>query len=732
MLPSSAASEVETKFNPAPEIPWDHIAFGPPGDWVDLPLYDRSLCAIDSAHLTFLLWERQVNVEEFTSFHATAKRLETSVAVQHESQWQLNLDPRNHRLTIHWLRIVRGEQRLDALDRSRMRLIQRETQLEHLIIDGQWTLLLVLDDVRPGDVIEAAYSYVGRHPIRPDGTEAFFVIPPQIAIGRYRLRAEFSSARPSMAWKGSPDIPPPKEEPLPENRRRWTWEGQQTTLREPEPNQPSSAMDYSWIQFSDLTEWQPLATRLSEAWCQEGDTTGLDLIPAFARPADVNEQSVQGLIQHIQDEFRYLSIDLESGGWIPASPAKVAHRRYGDCKDLAWLTTNVLRTWGVSARPILVGTGLREKITALRPMTQLFNHAIVEVSIEGQTRWFDLTLKQQGGSFLTQCIGTFGFGLPIDPQAQQLIAQPGSPSRSLYILRETVLLDTRRDELSRVELLLRVEGWHADNLRRARSAQGPEEFLKERLQNIQRRYPKAMRSGEALWRDTRDGNVCELVETIDVRDATYLDERAERALFDVPPNIVAQSFLVPEEKLRRSPWDMPEPMEIRHQINVKASSMGSGPRNRLSWVQPEFTASLDEPRTSGLWTKTIRFSVHQSEISAERLPVYRRDLDDFLQASSWRLYLPRGQARPARDSAFGKLPTVQEDAAAYVSAADLSQFKDAPRNAVALAQLGTPAVTHRRTNWMRTADDSFNYWRIVVPVLILLSFMARNCSSTGP
>ncbi len=730
MLPTSAASGAEVRIHGTPETPWDHITFAPPGDWVDLSPYDKNLSAQEGAHITYLLWERQVNIEAFTSFHTTAMRLETSVAVQHESQWQLNLDPRNHRLIIHWLRIVRGEQQFDALDRSRMRLIQRETQLEHLVIDGQWTLLLVLDDVRPGDIIEAAYSYVGHHPIRPDGTEAFFIVPPQIVVGRYRLRAEFSAARPSMQWKTSPDLSAPKDELLPDNRRRWTWEGSQTTTRQPEPDQPSTFLDYLWIQFSDLTDWQPLAARLVETWGKESDLTGIDAIPAFAKPAQLTKQSVQKLILSIQNEFRYLSVDLDSGGWIPASPAKVVRRRYGDCKDLSWLATNILRSWGVSARPVLVGTGLREKTNELLPMALLFNHAIIEVSIEGETRWFDLTIRQQGGDFSSQYVSHFGYGLPVEPDIRGLQKQPGNPKTSSYSLRETILLDTRPDHVSLVELALRVEGWTADNIRRARHNQGADEFFKDRLKSAQQRYPRAQRASEPLWRDNRETNVCELVETLEVPNATYLDERGERALFDVPLNLIAQTFFLPENKARRGPMYLSEPMEIRHQINIRAPGMESGQRTRLRWVQPEFTATLDDPRITGQWTKTIHFIVHQSEITPERIPTYRRDLEDFLMASSWRLYLPRNNQRPYSDPSFGQLPPPEKGADAYVPAADLSLFKDAPRNAVAQSQRGASDITceEKRRFWIfREPSD---YWRLI-PLFIILSFLARSCGQIG-
>lgn len=727
MLPSSAASGVETKLNPAPEIPWGHITTASPAGWVDLPAYSRDIAAKEGAHLTFLLWERQVNAEAFTSFHATAKRLETSLAVQHESQFQLNLDPRNHRLVLHWLRIIRGEQTFDALDRSRMRLIQRETQLEHLVIDGQWTLLMILDDVRPGDIIEAAYSYIGAHPIRPKGTEGLFVVPPQIVIGRYRLRVEFDATRPSMAWKTSTDMPPPNEENFSDNRRRWTWEGAQTSLRDPEPNQPSTFMDYSWIQFSDLAEWSTLTALLVEAWEKEGDSAGLESIPAFARPPEVNEQSVQKLIQHIQDEFRYLSVDLESGGWIPASPAKVARRRYGDCKDLAWLASCILRQWGVNARPILVGTGLRETVGKILPMTLLFNHAVVEVSLNSNTRWFDLTLRRQGGSFDTQPVSWFEFGLPVDREARELSPQPGSRHLHLYLVRETFFLDTRPGKPSALEVRVRTEGWHAENLRRNRLAQGVTEFEADRLKLVQRRHAKATRTGSLQWRDNREANSCELVETFELQDATYTDERGERALFDVPPNLALQSLDIPDDKPRRAPWDMPYLIELRHEIAIRAPGMSSGKRRKRRWSTEDFVGTLDEPRYDGVWSKVIRFKSNSTEIPPDRLPAYRRELDGFLQATTWRLYLPKNLIRPIQDDRWGQLPPPGEGATAYVPAVDPADFPDAKNDPDNLD--GEPIVHSGSGSYSQDSGSNYSsFLTIGIPVLLALGALAR-CSS---
>jgi hypothetical protein len=141
------------------------VTFAAPEAWVTNEPYDAALAGKPGAHLTHLLWARQVDADVGRSFHSSAIRLETSVAVQNESQWRLTLDPRTQHLTLHWLRVVRNGQPTDHLKRDRMRMIQRETQLERLVINGTWTLLTVLDDVRSGDVIEAAYTYETRHPI---------------------------------------------------------------------------------------------------------------------------------------------------------------------------------------------------------------------------------------------------------------------------------------------------------------------------------------------------------------------------------------------------------------------------------------------------------------------------------------------------------------------------------------------------------------------------------------
>ena len=150
---------------------------------------------------------------------------------------------------------------------------------------------------------------------------------------------------------------------------------------------------------------------------------------------------------------------------------------------------------------------------------------------------------------------------------------------------------------------------------------------------------------------------------------------------------------------------------------------------RWRWVQPEFTATLDHPLNAGAWTKIIRFAIHASEISVERLPAYRRELNEFLRATTWRLYLPWDQARPHRDETFGQLPPVTEGVAAYVQPADLRVFADAPPNLADALKTAKPWTARHRT--FNIPYFPANMWRFALPAFIFLTFLIKGCMGPG-
>ena len=721
-MESPPASLLSTQISASSVDPWARISIGKPASWVLIDEIDHSAPAKEGNHVTFLNWERQVHVGSRTSFHRTTSRLESPQAVQSESQWQLPFRPQQDRLTLHWVRIVREGTVVERLERERIRIIQRENQLEHLVIDGAWTILLVLDDVRPGDVLDTAYSFEQRHPIHDECCDIFFYVPPYVVIGRYRLSiAHEHDSGCGLSWKGSPETQQPREEILANQSRVWTWSGQQLSPRDWEPNQPSNYLDYQWIQATDRKHWQDLSRQVAKAWHRPDD--GASLGSRFACPSVVDETAIHRLIRQIQDNFRYLSIDLEAGGWVPAPPAIVADRRYGDCKDLAWLAANILRTWKVHARPILVGSGLRDVIASHLPSSLLFNHAVLEVEVSGKTRWFDLTHRNQGGDFNTQWVAHYGYGLPVDAEASGLIRQPGHHAAGIYAVRETIYLDTNFSQPSTVEVLVRTEGWQSDNLRKTRYTQGADEFAKERLKQAQARYGKVERKGPLLWRDNRETNICELAELLEIQKVVYPDEDGKRALFDVPINLVAQWMPVPEAKPRRTPWELPFPMELRHNLTVCSGGMGDGPNLKRKWSDGHFTGLLEEPRLIGGWSKIARYIVERPHVEAAFVDAYRATLVSFVEATYWRLYLPPNHTRKKLFEKI-EMPALGEGAAPFVGPADPAAFSAPEAVAKAVAERDGKEKWWKR---ILTFPEIRSPWLWFIAVWLFLSAL-RTCA----
>ncbi len=113
-----------------------------------------------------------------------------------------------------------------------------------------------------------------------------------------------------------------------------------------------------WVQISDCPDWEKVAAGVSQSW---GNLEGDGLLREIAEGLAADQPDLKGLeapeaellvriekaLRLVQDEYRYLSIDLEVGGHVPSPPETVARRRFGDCKDLSFLLVQLLKLMGV-------------------------------------------------------------------------------------------------------------------------------------------------------------------------------------------------------------------------------------------------------------------------------------------------------------------------------------------------------------------------------------------------
>ena len=116
-------------------------------------------------NLQCLLIDTQSNWEEKTVYQHLAVKALTKIGVQRISQLSVDFDPSYCQVIMHTARVFREGVWQDKLKNARHQLIQRESELEDNVYNGDLTLLYFLDDIREGDIIEYSYSLAGWHPL---------------------------------------------------------------------------------------------------------------------------------------------------------------------------------------------------------------------------------------------------------------------------------------------------------------------------------------------------------------------------------------------------------------------------------------------------------------------------------------------------------------------------------------------------------------------------------------
>lgn len=93
----------------------------------------------------------------------------------------------------------------------------------------------------------------------------------------------------------------------------------------------------------------------------------------------------------MQNETRYVSIQLGVGGWKPFSAEFVDEKKYGDCKALTNYTQALLKSVGIDSYYSPIQAGLKDSPIDKNKVYNQFNHIILCIPFDGDTTWLECT-----------------------------------------------------------------------------------------------------------------------------------------------------------------------------------------------------------------------------------------------------------------------------------------------------------------------------------------------------
>lgn len=102
------------------------------------------------------------------------------------------------------------------------------------------------------------------------------------------------------------------------------------------------------------------------------------------------KEQAKKIYEYVQQNYRYVSIQLGIGGWQPIPAMEVEINGFGDCKGLSNLTHSLLKEVGIKSNYVLVGAGNNEFVEKNFPNNS-FNHIILQLPFENDTTWLECT-----------------------------------------------------------------------------------------------------------------------------------------------------------------------------------------------------------------------------------------------------------------------------------------------------------------------------------------------------
>ncbi len=102
-------------------------------------------------------------------------------------------------------------------------------------------------------------------------------------------------------------------------------------------------------------------------------------------------KKAEAIYNWVQDQTRYVSVQLGIGGWQTFTASEVDEKKYGDCKALSNYTMALLNSCNIEAYYSLVNSGESEESINPEELSNRFNHVILCLPFKGDTTWLECT-----------------------------------------------------------------------------------------------------------------------------------------------------------------------------------------------------------------------------------------------------------------------------------------------------------------------------------------------------
>ncbi|HET7832139.1 MAG TPA: ankyrin repeat domain-containing protein [Gallionella sp.] len=525
------------------------------------------------------------------------------------AQIEIEFSPEYETLTLHKIVVRRNGEVINKLDRSKIRLIEREKELEARMYNGVVSASILLDDVRTGDVVEYAYSIRGANPIFGGRIDTGVALSGwEIPVEQLSYRLLTPAGRKFSFKAHGLELEPKVTEQ--NGVREMVWSRTQIPAMIDENEYPRWYIPAAWLEISEYDSWAQVSD-----WAKPMYRVPDDLSPALlaqieqwrSMSANPQEAALRAL-NFVQQEIRYFGVEIGTSSHRPSHPNQVFQQRYGDCKDKSLLLTTILNRLGFKAYPALVSARTQRGIEDFLPTPHAFDHVITRAEIGGKTWWLDATNNFQAGGFEQRGYESFDRALVIGDGSTGLTVMtvPDDGERSV----EEVYTIEDFDQPVKLVVTERLRGPAANRIRFLIGNYGAERMGEYRLNQYARVFQGIRRSGQSVIADDHEKNVYTITDTYVVDN--FFQRGGGRWKADIYNLALRDHLEFPKVIKRKSPLELNRAIHARYSATLAFRKRNNGSSDESLLLANDYLQFL-------------------STINAESKQVVLRQQLDFLQ-----------------------------------------------------------------------------------------------------
>ncbi len=339
------------------------------------------------------------------------------------------------------------------------------------------------------------------------------------------------------------------------------------------------------------------------------------------------DDRVTAAIRFVQDDIRYLGIEMGRNSHEPHQPALTLSQRYGDCKDKTFLLCLLLHELGVEAHPAMVNTKWRHRLDDYLPSPFVFDHVLAQVVTNGQTNWIDGTIAEQGGRLATIETPNDERALVVAPQTAAL-ARIATRDKGGIVVEQTYDA-TDEAKPATMDVVATYRGRDADELRARLATTSIADVGREHLNRYAADQPKIESLGAPKVTDDREANTIVVHESYRVRDL-FANGR-----FNYSPRSLQLFLKRPETMIRTTPLAFEFPLDVTQRVTFRLPRDVANREDHDERSSPAFQYQRKVEAKGRQVVITYRLRALKDALTVAEVPQYLTALNDVTDHMPW-------------------------------------------------------------------------------------------------